>query len=274
MENPGINGWQIRQMREGSVSERLDHLAVEEPLEVKIEYGPASQRKRMSLSVTMRTPGNDEELTRGFLLTEGIIRQPGDIMQIETPQVENTITLALSPDFHFVPGDYERHFYASSSCGVCGKSSIEMVKVKAPWIFTSGAPKIHSPVLQSLPEKLRQQQDIFSSTGGLHATGLFDQEGNLLQIREDIGRHNAMDKLIGWAMVNYPLPLENFILVVSGRAGFELVQKAWMAGVPIVAAVGAPSSLAAGLAKDQGMTLVGFLRKDRYNIYSGFDRIL
>lgn len=252
-----------------------DMLAVEEPLEIKIVYGNENNRQTKNLSVTMCTPGNDEELAVGFLFTEGIIRSKEEVLQCIpfSMQGNNSITVELKPGISFDLKKIERHFYTSSSCGVCGKSSIDAVKN----VFNNNGTKdniqINAPVLTTLPETLRENQEVFEHTGGLHASALFDLNGNLLLTREDVGRHNALDKLIGESLMKGTVPLDQHILLLSGRASFELIQKAAMAGIKIVCAVGAPSSLAVELAKETGMTLVGFLRDGRFNIYCGEQRI-
>jgi FdhD protein len=235
----------------GGSSER-DELAVEEPLEIRIAGRP--------VAVTMRTPGHDEELALGFLLSEGI--QP---LAAVVPEdlAANTIDVEASG---FDPTRLERHFYTSSSCGVCGKGALEAVAVEAPRV-TSGL-HVAAKVVATLPDRLRAAQPTFAATGGLHATGLFLPDGTLLCVREDVGRHNAMDKVIGFAFRERLLPLAKSILCVSGRLSFELVQKAAVAGCPIVVAVGAPSSLAVDLARDRGVTLCGFVREGRVNVYS------
>ncbi len=261
-----------------------DLLAVEEPLEIRIVYGPENDRQQKNISVTMCTPGHDEELATGFFFTEGLIKKKEDIIRcFSLSESGNNIVIAeLHPGISFDPKKIERHFYTSSSCGVCGKSSIDAVRN----VFTNNGAKdsigITASVLTKLPDSLRKQQEVFEHTGGLHASALFDLEGNLLLTREDVGRHNALDKLIGASLqaVNEPLkrlaeiPLDKHILLLSGRASFELIQKAAMAGIKVVCAVGAPSSLAVELAKETDMTLVGFLRDGRFNIYSGEHRII
>lgn len=258
-----------------------DLLAVEEPLEIRIVYGPENDRKQKNISVTMCTPGNDEELAVGFLFTEGIITHKDDIMNCGATG-NNIVIAALRPGISFDPKKIERHFYTSSSCGVCGKSSIDAVKNVFGSQHVKDNIQIHSSTLTRLPETLRKQQEVFEHTGGLHASALFDLNGNLLLTREDVGRHNALDKLIGATLqaVDEPLkrlaeiPLDNHILLLSGRASFELIQKAAIAGIKITCAVGAPSSLAVELAKETDMTLVGFLRDGRFNIYCGERRII
>lgn len=249
-----------------------DLLAVEEPLEIRIVYGDENNRQQKNISVTMCTPGHDEELATGFLFTEGIIKDKGDTMNCGTAG-NNIVIATLRPGISFDPKKMERHFYTSSSCGVCGKSSIDAVKN----VFTNNGAKdnisINAAVLTKLPDALRKQQEVFEHTGGLHASALFDFNGNLLLTREDVGRHNALDKLIGASLIEGNVPLGNHILLLSGRASFELIQKAAMAGIKIICAVGAPSSLAVQLAKETDMTLVGFLRDGRFNIYCGYQRI-
>jgi len=235
----------------GGLRER-DAVVVEEPLEIRVNGAP--------IAVTMRTPGHDEELALGFLLSEGINPQragpPADL-------AANTIEVEADA---FDPTGLERHFYTSSSCGVCGKGALEAVAVEAPPVASEL--RASAGLLAELPERLQDQQAAFAETGGLHATGLFDPAGELLCLREDVGRHNAMDKVIGWAFGEQRLPLADSILCVSGRLSFELVQKAAVAGCPIVVAVGAPSSLAVDLARDRRVTLCGFVRGGRVNVYS------
>jgi FdhD protein len=229
-----------------------DVVAVEEPLEIRIGGRP--------VAVTMRTPGHDEELALGFALSEGLrpdgARMPDDL-------AANTVELVASG---FDPDRLARSFYTSSSCGVCGKGALEAVAVEAPRV-AGGAP-LAATLLATLPDRLREEQAAFEATGGLHATGLFDRAGGLLCLREDVGRHNAMDKVVGWAFGRELLPLSEHVLCVSGRLSFELVQKAAVAGCPILVAVGAPSSLAIDLARDRGVTLCGFVRGGRVNVYT------
>lgn len=249
-----------------------DLLAVEQPLEIRIIFGDQENRQQKNISVTMCTPGNDEELATGFLFTEGIITAKDNIKNCISPG-DNIVILELQPGISFDPKKIERHFYTSSSCGVCGKSSIDAVKN----VFSEKGEKdsltIDAAVLTKLPDMLRKHQEVFESTGGLHASAIFDTQGNLLMTREDVGRHNALDKLIGAALIEGSVPLCNQILLLSGRASFELIQKAAMAGVNIVCAVGAPSSLAVELAKECNISLIGFLRDGRFNIYCGAERV-
>jgi FdhD protein len=252
-----------------------DLLAVEEPLEIRIAYGEENNRQQKNISVTMCTPGQNEELAAGFLFTEGIIKYKEDILFCNsiTQAGNNIVVVELRQGIIFDPQKIERHFYTSSSCGVCGKTSIEAVKNNFSNLSTQDNFNISADMLTKLPDSLRKQQEIFEHTGGLHASALFDTGGNLLLTREDVGRHNALDKLIGYCLMAGNTPLNKHILLLSGRASFELIQKAAMAGIRIVCAVGAPSSLAVDLAKETGITLVGFLRESRFNIYSGEERI-
>lgn len=242
--------------------EAMDDLAPEEPLEIQVET--------RSVSVTMRTPGHDEELAAGFLLTEGILRRASDIAAIKAyPRNAqgNVINVFLQPD---VAVDYKaltRHVFVSSSCGLCGKASIDAVFGQFPRI--RGRTKVTPEVWLSLPKAMATQQETFARTGGLHAAALFDLDGQLKVLREDVGRHNTVDKVIGYALRQGWIPLSKTILLVSGRASFEIMQKALAAGIPAVAAVSAPSSLAVQFARRSGQLLVGFLREDRFNLYSG-----
>jgi FdhD protein len=273
----------IHRLREGLFSEVLDCVTVEEPLELVLAFGESHARQRKSLSVTMRTPSvYDFDLAMGFLFTEGVIKaasQVASMRYVANANFDNSLqTNVLQRDLHAnIPFDIEklqRHFYTSSSCGVCGKASIDLVQQQPIYALQSDFPTIHHQLLYDLPQKLRHAQAIFDATGGLHAAALFDSEGSLIALREDVGRHNALDKLIGFALKEGIVPLREKILLLSGRISFELVQKAVLAGIPIVAAIGAPSSLAIALAEENAMTLIGFLRADKMNIYSGKERIL
>jgi FdhD protein len=257
-------------------SSEMDSLAVEEPLEIRLGF---PQNKHKAISITMRTPGDDKELAAGFLFTEGIISTPDQISRIrhcgppeKNKNIQNTIVVELAENIDVDLKRLERNFYTTSSCGVCGKSSIEALRTGAPQINANGF-KFEAKLLHGLPEILRAAQNVFAQTGGLHASALFDTEGKLEIVREDVGRHNALDKVIGAKFLAGEIPLKDKILLVSGRASFELVQKALMAGIPLLAAVGAPSSLAVELAKEFGMTLAGFVRDNRFNIYTGGERI-
>ncbi len=262
-----------------------DLLAVEEPLEIRLQH----DRHDKSISVTMRTPGNDFELAAGFLFTEGILHDAAQIREIRWSQTAkgdsavnprqlgNSVTVELNPGVQVDLERLERHFYTTSSCGVCGKASIEAVRTQMQMqgcpLLPRNSPVIESSVVHRLPEALRRAQPVFERTGGLHAAALFSADGTLQLLREDVGRHNAVDKLIGAEMLAHHMPLADRLIFVSSRASFELVQKALMAGIPILAAVGAPSSLAVETAQRFNLTLLGFVRDGRFNIYSGAQRI-
>ncbi len=257
-----------------------DLLAAEEPLEIRLGFGTAHAREQKSISVTMRTPGNDFELALGFLFTEGIIEKASDITQIRyctelntKENSENIVRAELSETVQVDLDKLSRNFYTTSSCGVCGKASIESVKTHCRILPDNKPFMLTASLLHSLPNLLRGQQTLFEHTGGIHACALFDTVGNLLLMREDVGRHNALDKLIGAAIGKELVPLNQHIILLSGRASFELLQKAAMAGVRMVCAIGAPSSLAVQTAKEFDITLIGFLRNDRFNIYSASETI-
>jgi FdhD protein len=250
-----------------------DLLAVEEPLEVRLSHDVDGRRVHVPVSITMRTPGHDDELAIGFLFTEGIITAREQVMGVRACGVGNVVRVDLRPEVATDLTRLERHFYTASSCGVCGKASLEAVRVCSTHRPSEGWPVVEAAVINRLPETLRTEQAVFDRTGGLHAAALFDIHGSLLCLREDVGRHNALDKLIGVQFLSGGTPLSESVLLVSGRASFELVQKAAIAGIPILAAVGAPSSLAVDLACECGLTLLGFVRADRFNIYAGADRI-
>ncbi len=271
---------QLRRFFEDNSQLTGDVLAIEEPMEIRIAWGKGTQRGEKSLSITMRTPGADVDLAMGFLFTEGIIARSSDILAVKFPAAglqedarENVILLELHPDLAFEPDRLSRHFYTSSSCGVCGKTSIELVQQTICHFPKKGVPQVSKQILTQLSEALVRAQPIFSQTGGIHAAGLFSPGGELLLGREDVGRHNALDKLIGAALRKDLIPLSEYVLLVSGRASFELVQKALMAGIPLLAAVGAPSSLAVELAEDYDMTLIGFLKEHSFNLYAGPGRL-
>lgn len=255
-----------------------DVLAVEEPLEIRLNYLQNAERIERPLSVTMRTPGHDMELTLGFLYSEGIINQYADIKSIrhcetveKEEEKENVVKVVIEDKVEIDQDTFQRNFYTTSSCGVCGKSSIEAIEVQCPVNISSLS--IDAQLITELPQKLRKAQTVFEFTGGLHASALFDIEGNIKILREDVGRHNALDKIVGARLFIESLPLENEILLLSGRASFELVQKAARAGISIMCAVGAPSSLAVELAEKQGITLIGFLKPKSFNVYSHSKRI-
>ncbi len=266
----------IARWRSGAWREDSDHVAAEEPLQISLDGAP--------LSIVMRTPGNDLELALGLLWAEQVIRSPGDVIGVrisaEAAEAEASLHVAADLvesnqiDVHLrsAPGRRpERSFLSSSACGVCGATTVESLALDFPSL--EPGPTLDALVLPRLADRLRQQQRIFESTGGLHAAGLFDRGGELELLREDIGRHNAVDKVVGRAFLDRALPLRDRVLAVSGRAGYEVVQKAVAAGIPILAAVGAPSSLAVATAERFGMTLVGFLREDRFNVYTSPERI-
>jgi FdhD protein len=252
-----------------------DRVAVEEPLEIRLAHAGEHGAGR-AVSVTMRTPGQDPDLAAGFLFGEGLLQGPADLVAIRPCGTSgNVVRVELAAGVAFDPASLERHFYTSSSCGVCGKSSIEAVLRTVRRGQPPGLPRftVSSAVLATLPDRLQQAQDVFATTGGLHAAGLFTADGRLLRCSEDVGRHNAVDKLVGAALRAGELPLHGRLLMLSGRASFELLQKAMLAGLPLVAAIGAPSSLAIELAEHAGITLVGFLRGTRFNVYSNPQRI-
>ncbi len=271
-----VSKTKIIKVNAGSSIDADDLLAVEEPMEIRLEYGPKDNRVKKSISVTMRTPGSDGELATGFLFTEGIISAASDVVSVSYPKADNKNIILVSLNENITPviSLLERNFYTTSSCGVCGKASIEAVRTTCAIPDSFDKIRVPAPIIYELPALLRRQQEVFENTGGLHACALFDTNGKLLFSREDVGRHNALDKLIGTALNEHLLPLDSHILMLSGRASFELIQKAVMAGIKIVAAVGAPSSLATEMAEEWGMTLIGFLRDGRFNIYSGAERIV
>jgi FdhD protein len=252
---------------------RPDTLAAEEPMELRVGGRP--------LAVTMRTPGHDVELAHGFLLTEGVVGTKDDVVAArwcdsvddEGRNTYNVLDVALAPGVAPPEAGVERNFYTTSSCGVCGKASLDAVRLRTRFPPAADPVRVDAETLYGLPDALREAQKIFDSTGGLHAAGLFTPDGRLLVVREDVGRHNAVDKVLGWALLDGRIPASGCVLMVSGRASFELVQKAVMAGVPVLAAVSAPSSLAVELAVEAGLTLVGFLRGTTLNVYAGVERI-
>lgn len=256
---------EITRVAEGQVLSDEDRLAVEEPLEIRLGKQP--------ISITMRTPGHDRELAAGFLFTEGVVGSSEDIAEITGPHrsLPNVVTVKLRRGLRFDRNRLKRHFYSTSSCGVCGKTALQAIRVRADPI--SADFKVSLGLLYSLPERLREEQETFAETGGLHASAVFDEKGALLYLREDVGRHNAVDKVVGAALLERKLPLDRHILMVSGRTSFEIMQKALIARIPIIAAVSAPSSLAVSLAREFGQTLVGFLRGQSCNLYSGRERI-
>lgn len=269
----------IRRLRQGVTQDVEDVVATEEPLEIRVVWWEEGTQRTASVAVTMRTPRHDYELAAGFLHSEGIIRGFDAIERISHCQDEgveqkyNIVNVYLKPGFAFDPKLLNRNFYATSSCGVCGKASLEALEIRGCPALPTGELKVSKDVVSSLPDALRKEQRVFDRTGGLHAAGLFDAQGRLQCLREDVGRHNAVDKLVGWAMLGKRLPLNNSVLVVSGRTSYEIMQKALSAGIPFVVAVGAPSSLAVDMARRFGMTLVGFARGDGFNVYTGLERL-
>jgi FdhD protein len=264
----------VRVVAGGAARDRDDAVAVEEPLEIRLGCDRDGRRVHQPVSVTMRTPGHDDELAVGFLFTEGIIAGREAVAGVRRCQSGNAVRVDLRPGVAVDLGRLERHFYTASSCGVCGKASVAAVRVAPANRPAPGRPIVPAPVICELPATLRTAQAVFDRTGGLHASALFDAAGRLLSLREDVGRHNALDKVIGAEVLAGRTPLSDVILLVSGRASFELVQKAAVAGIPILAAVGAPSSLAVDLAREHGLTLVGFVRDDRFNVYTNPERTL
>ncbi len=282
----GAESYDIRRINGGSKAEfTSDLLSVEEPLEIRLSVpgagGFPDENLIQTISLTMRTPGHDSELAAGFLLTEGIISKLLQIDRIDRIGIDwlpdesgNAVQVTLAAGHAVDLGRLQRNFYTSSSCGICGKTSIDAVRTVARGMVSSNDTLVvERDIITALPDRLRAEQAVFDRTGGLHASALFTSIGELQCLREDVGRHNALDKLIGAELLAGRLPLNNRILIVSGRASFELVQKAVMAGIPMLAAVGAPSSLAVDLAREFGMTLIGFLRGERFNIYSAPERV-
>ncbi len=266
----------VRVFEDGRARVRPDSLATEEPMEIRLVAGGETR----TVAVTMRTPGADFELAAGFLYGEGVVRSREDIEKIsycvsadvDVEQQYNIVNVRLRKGREYDLRPLERHFFTSSACGVCGKASLDQLELRGCPIIPPG-PEVSAETICSLPAKLREAQGLFEATGGLHAAALFDVEGNLVALREDVGRHNATDKLIGWALLEGRLPLSEHVVLVSGRSSYEILQKCLTAGAPIVCAISAPSSLAVDVAKQFGMTLVGFLRGKRFNIYNGADRV-
>jgi FdhD protein len=272
IERPGsTTRVEVVTVEDGARRRRPDDLATEEPMEIRVDEPGAEQR---NVAVTMRTPGNDFELAAGFLFTEGLITSPDDVKNIRycsVPREEqhyNVVSVAVTRRLEF---EAQRNFYATSSCGICGKASLDLIDVQCAPI--PDGPVVQASTITGLPDELRRAQSLFERTGGLHAAALFDPEGRLVDVREDVGRHNALDKLIGSELLAGHLPLSAAVLMVSGRTSFEIIQKAATAGIPIVCAVSAPSSLAVDAARRFGLTLVGFLRGERFNTYTRAERI-
>jgi FdhD protein len=291
---PSVRMAEILRVKDGETSILQDAVAVEEPLEIQLVYGAADERKTKSISITMRTPGHDEELAAGFLMTEGVLRDVTHVAAIGAPTATDaaasrtagsgkravptgmrsqTIRVELSPEVEVSMSTLERNFYTTSSCGVCGKASLLALRTLCPLPLQDNF-QIRQEVLCSLPRRIQTAQVAFRQTGGLHAASLFTADGHLHSLREDVGRHNALDKLLGEAFLEDAVPLRDYVLLLSGRASFELLQKAVMGGIPMVAAIGAPSSLAIEVAREFSITLVGFLRPESFNLYSAPKRVL
>lgn len=269
----------VRVVTKDGSEERTDLVSIEEPLEIRLCHG--KPQREMTLSITMRTPGQDLELAVGFLHGEGVIASPRDVLDVAhcgppspDKSLQNVVKVTLRPEVEVAAQTLERHFYTTSSCGVCGKTSIDAVQVRIPARTRQSEFAISRETLGQVPGRLRAQQDEFNRTGGLHASGLFDSDGNVVCVREDVGRHNALDKVVGARFLAGELPIDALGLVLSGRASFELVQKAAMAGIGLVAAVGTPSSLAIELAEAEGVTLIGFLSSERCNVYCHPQRLV
>ena len=270
-EEHGIGaGSIIRRRADGGYDHVTDEVAIEEPLEIRIG--------QEALAVTMRTPGNDEELAAGFLLSEGILRTRADLREISRcalpASLGNVLDVTLAATAKFTPAAAQRFGTISTSCGLCGKKSIEFIRQQFPPIDSTNPIRLEVEKLLELPERVRSAQGNFTRTGGIHAAGIFDLSGNLIVLREDIGRHNAVDKAIGRAFLDDLLPLKNHLMIVSGRSSLEILQKALAAGIPIIAAVSAPSSLAVNFARESNQTLIGFLRPPTFNVYSHIERVV
>lgn len=269
----------VEHSRHNCVS-RQDAVVVEEPIEIRVVFGPREKRTMRSVSITMRTPGNDRELAAGFLLTEDILSSPDQIEGFQVRGVDsdgletgNIIRVEVKPDVEIELGRLQRHFFTTSSCGVCGKASLEALEVQGLRPLHDDGLQINPESVRRLPGLLRDRQETFNRTGGLHAAGLANGAGELIDSREDVGRHNAVDKLVGRYFLDGKTPLMKYVMIVSGRVSFEIMQKALVAGVPMIVAVGAPSSLAVDMALQYNMTLVGFTSEERFNVYAGSGRI-
>jgi FdhD protein len=290
-EAQSVRPTEILRVKHGEIAKLQDAVAVEEPLEIQLVYGAVHDRKVKSISITMRTPGNDDELAAGFLMTEGVVRDAAHITSIGAPKTallrgadarevalptalrSQVIRVELSPEVEVSMSTLERNFYTTSSCGVCGKASLLALRTLCPLPQRDNF-MIRADILCTLPQQLQPVQAAFKETGGLHAASLFTADGKLHSVREDVGRHNAVDKLLGEAFLQDAVPLRSHLLLLSGRASFELLQKAVMGGIPMVAAIGAPSSLAIEVAREFSITLMGFLRPESFNIYSAPERVL
>lgn len=271
---------EISKVAADEVSAATDSVATEAPMEIQLASKTATGSAAKSISITMRTPGNDEELAAGFLYTEGIIGSADDIASIERcgdpdPDTgeQNIVRVTVRDEVDIDFDRLQRHFYTTSSCGVCGKASLDALRVEGGTSLAGLGPRFDVDMLRALPERVRRRQQVFSATGGLHAAAVFSADGEIVVVKEDVGRHNATDKAIGALLALRRLPGHGYGLLVSGRASFELMQKSLLAGIPLLAAVGAPSSLAVETATEFGMTLIGFLRGDTFNIYAGKERL-
>lgn len=278
MTKPSVAPSSITKVKGNNHQVQADLLAVEEPLEIRLGFGPEDKREQRSLAITMRTPGHDFELALGFLFSEGIIHSADDYFYINHCKDKdgtlspNVLRVELQPHIEMDWNRFSRHFYTNSSCGICGKASIESLEGMCTHKLNSDF-RIEANVLHSFNQKMRDAQNVFEHTGALHAAALFNEDGELLFLREDIGRHNALDKVIGTALLDGSVPLNRHVVMLSGRSCFELIQKSLMARIPIVIAVGAPSSLAAETAKNFGITLLGFAKNNGFNIYSSPEKI-
>jgi len=280
-DNESARTFSVRHVTRDDTRVGDDTVVVEEPMEIRIVFGPESERSTNSLSITMRTPGHDFELAAGFLFTERVLSSPDQIREIAfcgppapSRRASNIVRVDLDPSVDFDLERLRRNFFASSSCGICGKASLEAVEVRDLPPLEPGRPRVRGAMIHDLPDLLRSSQPLFDRTGGLHAAGLVDPDGKLDDVREDVGRHNAVDKLLGRAFLDGRTPLFDRLMVISGRASFEILQKALAAGVPVIVAIGPPSSLAVDLAERFGMTLVGFASPERFNIYCGSQRMI
>ena len=280
MVKSSVHHVEIQRFSPNGILATPDLLTVEEPLEIRLRYGRKNDRKEFQLAITMRTPGSDFELVYGFLFSENIIENYGDVSNIRhclevksTDELENVIVVEIEPHVNFQPTERVRNFYMNSGCGVCGKASVKSIRQPAKTQVEIKPFKIDAGLICHLPHKLLKAQVNFRNTGGIHASGLFTKKGEILLSREDIGRHNALDKIIGAALKNSIIPLTQHILVLSGRMSFDLLQKAVRVGVPVIVAVGAPSSLAVKVAEEFNITLIGFTKEKSFNLYSSPERI-
>ena len=278
MPTPRVIPYKIHRFNGSESSAKDDLLAVEEPLEIKLGFGQAIDRQQKSLAITMRTPGEDFDLVLGFLFTEGIINSMDDFTYINycadarEEASENVVRVELSESKKIEWKSIERNFYTNSSCGICGKASIESLEAFSPEPISSDL-RVSAKLIHTLGEKISKKQGVFKHTGGVHAAAIFSMDGEILMLREDIGRHNALDKMIGAALQRKMLPLSNSVLMLSGRSSFELLQKSVTAGIPVVCCIGAPSSLAVDTAREYGISLLGFYKGNSFNIYSHPERI-